>query len=102
MGSSILKDIDDSLAHLRLLGVFDQIAGLIFGKVNDQTEEEEEVLADLILEHTRGYSFPVLIGVDIGHTDPKVTLPLGVRTFLNSYADVFSLEESAVSQIGTW
>ena len=101
MGSSILKDIDDSLAHLRLLGVFDQISGLIFGKINDQTEEEEEVLAGLILEHTREYSFPVLIGVDIGHTDPKVTLPLGVRTLLDSYADVFSLEESAVSRNDT-
>jgi len=101
MGSPVLKDIDDSLTHLRLLGVFDEIGGLIFGKINDQSAEEEEVLTELLLEHTRPYEFPVLSRVDIGHTDPKLTLPIGVKATLDSYIGEFSLNEAAVQRTGT-
>lgn len=100
MGAPILKEVDDSLTHLRLLGVFEQISGLLFGKINDQTEGEERVLNELILEHTKDYDIPVLSNVDIGHTDPKLTLPIGVQATLDSYSDTFSLDESAVRRKG--
>lgn len=60
-----------------MLGVFGEIAGLVFGKVNDLSEEEEQTLEQLILAYTEGYDFPILSQVDLGHTDPRLVLPLG-------------------------
>ena len=94
---SPLGAIDESLAHLRMLGVFDEIAGLVVAKVNDLTVDEERLLEQLILAHTTTGDFPVLIQVDFGHTDPRLVLPLGVRAALDSKPEVFSLEEPAVS-----
>ncbi|MCL6442357.1 MAG: LD-carboxypeptidase [Alicyclobacillus sp.] len=96
MGSPILKDIDDSLTHLKLLGVFDEIAGLVVGKINNQSVEEEQALERLVVEHTKEYRFPVLMGVDIGHTDPQLILPIGIHATLDSERDCFSFDEGAV------
>lgn len=80
-------DIDASLTHLRLAGVFDKIAGLVVGACVDVRErywESTESLADVIARACRGYDFPVLSGVDLGHTRDKATLPLGSRARLST------------------
>jgi len=91
-----LANIDGYLADLRLLGIFKQIKGLIVGRGFGYTKEEREVLKKLILFNTRDFDFPILYGADIGHTDPKITIPLGVNVSLNSEKNLFSIDESGV------
>ena len=75
-----LHGFDDSLTHFRLVGVFDQIRALIIGLptgVEERSYETTERMQDVVLRVCDGYDFPILFGLDVGHTDDKVTLPLG-------------------------
>lgn len=94
--SSELHAIDDALTHLQLLGVFGRLAGLVVGKVHGLSAEEHRQLDALLLHHRQPLDYPILTRVDLGHTDPRLTLPLGVRASLDSTRDAFSLEEAAV------
>ncbi len=82
------------MADLKLLGIFEKIKGLIFGRGFGYTNEEIEKLKKLILFHTKDFNFPILYGADIGHTDPKITIPIGVKVSLNSENNHFSIDES--------
>ena len=95
-GSGLLRKVDESLAQCQQMGLFDQIAGLVIGKVNELSEEEEKLFESLILEYTAGTQFPILIGVDFGHTAPQLTLPIGIQASLDSQGDRFSINEAAV------
>jgi len=91
-----LNYVDSQLMDLRNLGVFDQIKGLIVGKPFGYTNEEQKEFENLIKEHTNKYDFPVLINVNIGHTDPIITIPLMVECKLDSKNNEFSIIESGV------
>jgi muramoyltetrapeptide carboxypeptidase len=91
-----LHAIDQALAQLRLLGVLDALAGLVVGKVNAAALEDVHRLDALVAAHTADATYPVLTQVDLGHTDPRLILPLGVRATLDAAGDRFSLDEPAV------
>ena len=92
----LLRNVDESLNQCQQIGVFDQIAGLIVSKVNELTEEEKNLFELLILEYTTDRQFPILSGVDFGHTAPQLTLPIGIQASLDSGRDLFSVDEGAV------
>ncbi|MEM3405864.1 MAG: LD-carboxypeptidase [Candidatus Pacearchaeota archaeon] len=92
-----LSNIDGFLADLRLLGILKKIKGLIFGRGFGYSDDEIEKLKEIILFNTRGFDFPILYGLDIGHTDPKITIPLGVSVTLDSEKNIFSIDESGVN-----
>ncbi|MDE2809764.1 MAG: LD-carboxypeptidase [Gemmatimonadota bacterium] len=94
--SQLLRNVDESLNQCQQIGVFDQIAGLIVSKVNELTEEEKNLFELLILEYTTDRQFPILSGVDFGHTAPQLTLPIGIQASLDSGRDLFSVDEGAV------
>ncbi len=95
-GSGLLRKVDESLAQCQQIGLFDQIAGLVIGKVNELSEEEAKLFESLIVEYTAGSQFPILTGVDFGHTAPQLTLPIGIQASLDSQQDRFSINEAAV------
>ena len=95
-GDGLLRKVDESLAQCQQMGLFDQIAGLVIGKVNELSEEEEQLFESLILEYTADSAFPILTGVDFGHTAPQLTLPIGIQASLDSQQDRFSIDEAAV------
>ncbi len=85
--------LDHYLWRLRLTGVLDKISGMIVGKVTEyeSTEEDNEPPhlgkspspEEVILSETKGFSFPILYGVDFGHDVANITLPIGVDTYLD-------------------
>lgn len=80
------RAIDLSLWQFRLNGVFDRISGMVVGRpleCADPVYDDEFDLLATIKNATSGYSFPILFNVDLGHADPKVTLPVGARAQLN-------------------
>ncbi len=91
------RTMDRCFTHLRQLGAYDQIKGLIVGRFHRDVKFTPSDSLEMILkEALRGTKFPVLTGVDFGHTDPLVTLPLGVRARLETRRPSITLLEAAV------
>ncbi len=91
-----LANVDSALGDLRNLGVFKQVKGIVFGRGFGYTEEQTKQLKEIILYNTRDYNIPILYNVDIGHTDPIITIPLGVKVELDSSRNRFGFLEQAV------
>ncbi|KKQ18586.1 MAG: hypothetical protein US31_C0003G0015 [Berkelbacteria bacterium GW2011_GWA1_36_9] len=87
------EDIDACLTDLELSGVFKQIKGMIIGRPFGYSKKQIEELIKIIKTHTKDYKFLVLFGVDIGHTDPMITLPQGVRVLIDSSKNIFEFVE---------
>lgn len=88
--------IDSHLTDLELSGVFGQVVGMIVGRPFGYSETQSRHLQEIILERTKNYRFPILFGVDIGHTDPMMTIPLGVHARINSRLSEFTILEAGV------
>lgn len=73
-------DVDRRLTHLRLAGVFDDIAALVIGAPADwQAEDAPDASIDeLVLRCVKG-RFPVITGVRFGHQQTKIVFPIGCR-----------------------
>ncbi len=91
-----LNFVDSQIMDLRNAGVFDKIKGLIIGKGFGYSNEEREKFREIIIKHAKEYDFPVLFNANIGHADPIATIPLGVKTTLDSENNIFSIDESGV------
>ncbi len=94
-GESISR-VDSYLTDLKLSGVFDGIKGMIIGRPFGYTEKESLDLQNIVIKNMKNYDFPILYNVDIGHTDPILTIPLGMMSELDSDKNDFSIIESGV------
>ena len=76
--------IDSALTHLRLAGVFDEIAALLVGAPRDcvQGDSPDESWDELILRAS-GVSCPVVTEAELGHTARKFGLAIGCRVELD-------------------
>ncbi|MDQ4125702.1 MAG: LD-carboxypeptidase [Actinomycetota bacterium] len=83
--------VDGYLTDLENAGVFDACAGLLFGRPMGYTYEDVETLWDVVERRTKGAGIPVLAGIDCGHTDPMMTIPLGVPACLDAGAASFEV-----------
>ena len=96
---SSTPETDRLLCQLKMVGVFDQIRGMIVGRTNPNEYEvysKELGLQEIIQESTREYDFPIIAEMDFGHTDPMFTIPYGVEAVINTEEVEFSIMESAV------
>jgi muramoyltetrapeptide carboxypeptidase len=84
-----LSNVDALLADLDNAGIFREIRGLVFGRAFGYSEEERMKLQEIILDNTKDYDFPILYGVDIGHSDPQITIPLGAEVEIDSEENLF-------------
>ena len=92
--------IDLILTHLDLAGVFKKIKGMVIGRLVGCEEQEyktKETFEDMIRRILAKYDFPILYNVDLGHTDDKITIPIGitVRLDLSSNGAKLTFTESA-------
>ena len=92
-----IENIDSYLTDLELSGVFKEINGMVVGRFFGYSEQEKKEIIKIIKERVFGYKFPILLNVDIGHSDPMITVPLGVRAKIDSSKNLFTIEESGVS-----
>ncbi|MGO8960074.1 MAG: S66 peptidase family protein [Streptosporangiaceae bacterium] len=74
------EEVDRRLTHLRLAGVFDDIAALVIGAPADwRAEDAPDTSTDeLVLRCVKG-RFPVITGVRFGHQQTKIVFPVGCR-----------------------
>jgi muramoyltetrapeptide carboxypeptidase len=84
------------IADLALAGIFSQISGLVLGRPFGYDETERKEFVEMINRQLAAYDFPILANVNIGHTDPIITLPMNVLCELDSKQNHFRLLESGV------
>lgn len=83
--------VDRMFTQARQMGVFDEIAGLVVGRFPESVGLGVEGL-EMILERVlEGCDIPVLVDVDFGHTDPRITYPLGVECRMDARAGELEL-----------
>ncbi|MCM2279055.1 MAG: hypothetical protein NDJ89_13350 [Oligoflexia bacterium] len=91
------RTIDRMFTQLRHMGVFDQIAGLVVGRFVSSVGFKADDSLEMILDDAlRGYRFPVITGVDFGHSDPLITFPLGVMCQVDTKKPEIAFLESGV------
>jgi len=73
------SDADADLAHLRNAGCLDELAALAVGRTEGWSPADVEVLHACVLDAVRGFDYPLLAGVEVTHSSPLLTIPLGVR-----------------------
>lgn len=79
--------IDRMLTQLRLAGVLETCAGLMFGSFTERGdgEDDDDAALDALLEESAGWvNGPVLAGVPVGHIEDQWTLPLGAPAELDA------------------
>ncbi len=86
---------DADLTQLANSGVFDQIAGLVIGRTDNWPGEQVELLHWLVCDATTGHDFPILAGVEVTHSAPLLTVPIGVRGTIDGLD--LSIDEPAVA-----
>jgi len=90
--------VDRMLVQLRQAGVFERVAGVVFGALRPVTEDqlERERLFEFVSEQTASLKCPVLFGIAAGHGTENLALPLGIRVRLDSRSRRMTFLEPAV------
>lgn len=94
--------VQAALADLIASGVFEDAAGLVVGRPfgydsEKQRKEYADIITGLLCEgRLAERKFPILFGVDFGHTTPMVTLPYDALAELDSERDSFAVVEAGV------
>ena len=73
------------LRQLEQTGAFGEISGFMVGRIPAVAGLKEGDSLEMILDEClEGYDFPVVTGVDLGHTNPIATIPVGVSAVLDA------------------
>ncbi len=88
-GIAVLEDVteegyrlDRLITHLLRSGWFDGVRGIVLGCFTDcgATELVDAIVEDLLVP----LGVPMISGVDIGHSPSTLSVPLGIRSHLNT------------------
>jgi muramoyltetrapeptide carboxypeptidase len=94
-----VRRVDRMLTQLRLAGVLDQVAGLVFGQFTNCIPGEAslppDLLAGILREHAAGIGVPALCGFPYGHEPSFVPLPVGIRARIEADPPALILLEGA-------
>jgi muramoyltetrapeptide carboxypeptidase len=88
--------IDGMLMDYENMSVLQRLKGLMVGRPMHYTEEEKQQLREVVLERTRGYTFPIVTDMEFGHTAPQFTVPVGCRARIDAENQRFEIIEAAV------
>lgn len=89
---------DRMITHLKNSGILEGVRGIVFGTMGCVDGETEEELWSVIGELLRDFDGPVVHGLRSGHTEPFITIPLGVTCTLNADdTGMLIFEEPALS-----
>jgi len=91
--------VDRWMTHLKLAGVFDRLAGFIFGQCPDCLPDADYAsltLEEVVWDHIQPLGIPAWYGAMIGHIEPILTLPIGLEVEIDASAGTISMLEPAV------
>ena len=83
--------------QLRHFRVFDEIEALLVGRIPGSVGLKGDLSLPLLVEEVlEGVEAPVVAGLDFGHTNPIMTLPVGVEAEIDTEKGALSLLEPGV------
>jgi muramoyltetrapeptide carboxypeptidase len=93
-------EIERQMVIAEAAGLFDNVAGMVIGKLVDCDEKDYPGMLpdirDIILEITRDYGMPIIAGADFGHDITDMPLPEGIPARMDAAALELELLESMV------
>ncbi|NBC17775.1 MAG: LD-carboxypeptidase [Bacteroidetes bacterium] len=78
--------LDRMLAHLRLAGHLDHLAGVVLGRFTDWTGDDDPsppTPEDVFRDYFQDAPYPVATGLPYGHMPDKAPIPVGVQARLD-------------------
>ncbi|MBW4664317.1 MAG: LD-carboxypeptidase [Chroococcus sp. CMT-3BRIN-NPC107] len=97
-GENIYR-LDRLMTHLKIAGVFDKLAGFIFGQCPGCTPDADYgslTLEEIVWGHIQPLKIPAYYGAAIGHVENIVTLPIGLDVEIDANAGIIRMLEAAV------
>lgn len=97
-----MSDLHNAFVHFRQAKIFDNINGLILGHFygshisHNKDRREDRDIADVILETTPNFSFPILEIGELGHNVENYILPIGCDATIDTDKKYFSIDEPTV------
>ena len=92
--------VDRMLNHLKLCGVFEEMAGFVFGKCTKCEPGTGSygslTLEDLWEDYIKPTKKPAFVGAMIGHINNKFTMPIGIEAEINADLGTIQFLESGV------
>jgi muramoyltetrapeptide carboxypeptidase LdcA involved in peptidoglycan recycling len=87
---------------LAAMGVLSRLSGILFGRPGGEIPSEtfaeyDAVLTDAVSQEAGLTDLPIVTGMDFGHTDPMMVLPIGLDARIDGDTRQFSILESAVT-----
>jgi muramoyltetrapeptide carboxypeptidase LdcA involved in peptidoglycan recycling len=88
------------LRNFGVQGILSKISAFLFGRPGGQvdaaTRAEYERVILLVLSEFGAQNIPVMVDLDIGHTDPHLTLPYGIQAEVDCDRCTLSILDNAV------
>lgn len=81
-----VHDIDALLNQLVLSRSLDRIVALVVGQLVGCEEKDypgSDTVEEMLVRVFKEYNFPILCNVPLGHTNDKITIPLGCQVRLD-------------------
>ena len=97
-GENIYR-LDRLMTHLKIAGVFNKLAGFIFGQCPGCTPDADYgslTLEEVVWGHIQPLKIPAYYGAAIGHVENIVTLPIGLEVEIDANARIIKMLEAAV------
>ncbi len=85
------------LAQLIQANIIDRIEGLVVGRQCRFRVIREQTLRSVLIEIGEILRVPILAEVDFGHTEPRLTIPIGARVHVDASSGKIFLLEGSVS-----
>lgn len=74
---SLSYDVDRNLQSLIHLPDFNGVKGVVFGRFQKKSKITKKLLIKIVKSKKELQNIPVIANVDFGHTEPKITFPIG-------------------------
>lgn len=83
--------------QLDQIGVLDVINGLLIGRVPDVAGLKDDLSVGSLLEDILdGRDYPIVAKMDIGHTNPIATIPIGIKAEISTQKKTLTFQEPCV------
>jgi muramoyltetrapeptide carboxypeptidase LdcA involved in peptidoglycan recycling len=87
------------LRNYGIQGILNQLSGLLIARPKDYSEEEiiqlSEIVKKIVIKEFDCHQLNIVMNLDIGHTDPRHILPLGINFEIDPYNESITIKENA-------
>jgi muramoyltetrapeptide carboxypeptidase LdcA involved in peptidoglycan recycling len=90
--ASLAHFFDRDLQSIIHLPGFEKVKGLVIGRFQKASNINAEILTKIIKTKKELDNIPVIANVDFGHTDPKITFPVGGEVIITASKEIVNIK----------